>query len=45
MKLERAVPCATPPRLVRTPVGMMALPGIVIAAAVAVAMVIGGLHA
>lgn len=45
MRLERAVPCPTPPRLTRPPVGVMTLPAIVIAASVALAMVIVGFHA
>jgi hypothetical protein len=45
MKLERAVPCAAPPRLVHTPLGIMTLPAIVVAASVALATLIVGLHA
>jgi len=45
MKLERAVPCKTPPRLGQRPTGLMVVPGIVVSLAVAVATVIIGLRA
>ena len=44
MKLERSVPCVTPPRLRRLPDAMSVLPPLILAFAFAVGSVIAGLH-
>lgn len=44
MKLERAVPCVTPPRIGRMPEAISVLPGLILAIAFAIGSVIAGLH-
>ena len=44
MKLQRAVPCVTPPRIGRLPEAMSVLPPLVLALAFAIGSVIAGLH-